>query len=122
MPVPVTIELPDDLAATARAVAGTRTLPDAVLEWVRRSIADPPVESLPDDQVLMLSRSELPPADQDALANLLAEQAEGTISATGRIELDRRMSEYRRAWVLQARALKEAVRRGLCPPLGDGQS
>jgi hypothetical protein len=52
----LTVEIPSELAQQARAlaIAGNRRLEDAVVEWIGRMVADPPVESLPDGELLAL--------------------------------------------------------------------
>jgi hypothetical protein len=59
----VTIELPDELARRAKAIAAAsrRRLEDAVIEWIRRAVAEPDVKTLPDDEVLRLCDATLEP-------------------------------------------------------------
>jgi hypothetical protein len=117
----VTIELPDELARRARAVAaaGHRRLEDAVVEWIRRAVIEPEVEALPDDEVLRLCDATLEPGDQEALSGLLADSREGRLDAAGHARLDELMACYRRGLVLKARAWQEAVTRGLRTPPDD---
>ena len=116
----ITLELPADLVRQARELAASsnRRLDDAVAEWIRRAIADPPVETLPDAGVLALCAIQLPAAEQDELTELLARDREGQLAAD-RPRLDELLSAYRRGLVLKGRALKEAVVRGLTPRLGE---
>jgi hypothetical protein len=116
----VTLDLPPDLVRRARelAAATNRRFEDAVAEWIERAVADPPVEALPDDQVLSLCDSRLPDADQDELSGLLARNREGELAPADRGRLDELLAAYRRGLVLKARAVKEAVARGLTPRLG----
>ena len=119
----VTLELPAGLVRQARALAAAsgRRLDDAVAEWIGRAVAETPVEGLPDDQLLAVCDGQLPAADQDELSGLLADDREGRLSAEGRRRLDDLMAEYRRGLVVKARAVKEAVARGLKPRVaGDG--
>lgn len=116
MSVPLTIELPDDLAAVARAVAGDLSLEDAVIDWITmRVAADPPVADLSDEQVLALADSMLSEVDQEALSDLLAGQREGQLTPDEKAELDRRMVEYRWGQMRKAQGLVEAIERGLRP-------
>jgi hypothetical protein len=117
----VTIELPDELARRARAMAaaGHRRLEDAVVEWIRRAVSEPEVEALPDNEVLRLCDATLEPADQDELSGLLADSREGRLDAAGHARLDDLMALYRRGLVLKARAWREAVTRGLRTPPND---
>lgn len=117
----VTLELPSDLMQQARALAATthRRFEDAVAEWIERAIAEPRIETLPDAELLSECDRSLPDAAQVELSELLATNREGTLDAADRGRLDRLLGAYRRGLVLKARALKEAVTRGLRPQLGD---
>lgn len=117
----VTLELPSDLVRQAResAAASNRRLDDVIAEWLGRAVADPPVENLPDEAVLALCASQLPDAEQDELADLLARNREGELAPADRPRLDELLATYRRGLVLKARAFKEAVARGLTPRLGE---
>lgn len=111
----VTIELPDDLAWRARAIAaaGHRGLEEAVIEWIRRAVAEPGVRMLSDEELLRLCDAMLEPEDQEELSGLLADARGDRLDATGRTRLDELMTLYRRGLVLKARAWEEAVARGL---------
>ncbi len=115
----VTVEIPPELAKQARAlaVALNRRLEDAVVDWIGRAVADPPVESLPDAELLALADAMLDAAAQDDPDDLLARLCEGRLSDPERARLDELMAAYRRGLVLKSRALKEAVARGLRPRL-----
>jgi hypothetical protein len=115
----VTLEVPDDLAARAHAVAAQTHRPfEAVLiEWLARVAEDIPVEELSDADVLALRDQQMHDEDQVELSTLLASQREGTLSEDERARLDALMRSYRRGMVRKAQALKVAVERGLQPPL-----
>ncbi len=117
----LTVEIPSELAQQARAlaIAGNRRLEDAVVEWISRMVADPPVESLPDGELLALCDATLDTARQEELSALLADLREDTLAASQRARLEELMAGYRRGLVLKARALTEAVARGLRPRLDD---
>jgi predicted transcriptional regulator len=117
----LTVELPDDLAREARAlaVATNRRLEDAVLDWVRQAIAEPAVESLADEALLEFCNLRLEETQQEELSDLLARGQEGKLGPQDRARLDELMAVYRRGLKLKARALKEATSRGLRPPLSD---
>jgi hypothetical protein len=117
----VTLEIPDELARRARALATAthRRLEDAILEWLRKAVEEPTVESLPDEALLALCDSTLGDDDQVRLSALLTGHREGSLSGSDQVRLDELMETYRRGLVLKARALKEAVARGLRPPLAD---
>ncbi len=115
----VTLRIPDRLARDARAIATSthRQMEDVLLEWMDRASANPPVESLPDDQVLALCKLQLNPAQQSELSDLLARNREGSLNASDQVRLDELLNEYRHGMVRKAQALKVAVDRGLLPPL-----
>jgi hypothetical protein len=117
----VTLEIPEELARRARALAAAtnRRLEDAVIDWIGRAVAEPAVESLPDGLLLDLCDATLDAPRQEELSRLLADHQEGALTATERARLDELMADYRRGLVLKARALSEAVARGLRPRLSD---
>jgi hypothetical protein len=115
----VTLKLPEEVARRAREVAArTHRRPESVLlEWISRVVAEPPVESLPDDQVLALCDMQMDVGQQAELGDLLARNREGLLSSAERARLDELMQIYRRGLVRKAQAVKVAVERGLRPPL-----
>ena len=117
----ITLELPTELVRRARelAAATNRAFDHAVADWIERAVADPPVESLPDAQ--LLCDSQLSAAEQEELSELLALNRESKLGPADRPRLDRLLAAYRRGLVVKGRALKEAVSRGLTPGL-DGNA
>ena len=115
----VTLELPEPLAQSARAVAArtSRRVEEVLVEWLDRAAADLPVELLPDDQVLALRDVQLGDEQQAELSALLAGQREHRLDEAQRARLDALMAVYRQGMVRKAQALKVAVDRGLQPPL-----
>lgn len=111
----LTVELPYELAEQARAlaVASNRRLEDAVVDWIGRAVAERPVESLPNEELLGVCDAALDAAEQEELSGMLADLREGKLDAPQQARLDQIMADYRRGLVLKARALKEAVARGL---------
>lgn len=120
----LTLEIPDELARRARALAAAthRRFEDAVVDWLRRAVEEPDVEALPDDALLTLCDLMLAPDDQDELSALLARHREGSLPEPDRQRLDILMDSYRSGLLLKARAWKEAVSRGLRPPPTDDVS
>ena len=116
-----TVEIPYELAQRcgALAIASNRRLEDAVVDWIGRAVADPPLGSLPDGELLALCDATLDAPRQEELSALLAELREGTLATSQRARLEELMAEYRRGLVLKARALTGAVARGLRPRLDD---
>lgn len=117
----LTLQLPDELARRARevAAASNRRVEDAIVEWIGRAVGEPPVESLPDADLLALCESMLERSRQEQLTDLLGRLREGGLSAAEQATLDELMSLYRAGLVRKARALREAVARGLRPGLGE---
>lgn len=117
----LTLQLPSELARQARALAeaSNRRLEDAVVDWIERAIAESPVEALPDAELLAVCDGKLPENVQQELSELLLRNRESVLTQADRQRLDEYLSTYRRQLVLKARALKEAVVRGLKPRLGD---
>jgi predicted DNA-binding protein len=113
MSTTLTIRLPDELATRAKSAAGSRPLADAVLEWIARGVAETPVESMNDDQVSRAAAAKLPDERQAELHDLLADQRESRLTADGRARLNELMAEYRAGLLTKAKAVSEAVRRGL---------
>ncbi len=115
----VTLQLPERVSVTARQVANRtqRRVEDVLLDWLDRSAEDLPVDMLPDDQLLSLTRSHLPADEQQELSRLLTRNREGLLNARQQIRLDQLMQIYRRGLVRKAQAIQIAVERGLLPPL-----
>jgi hypothetical protein len=117
MSVKVTLELPEEVAHRARAVAAKtqRPLEDILVEWLDRVGGEPPVESLSDEEVLALCDAQMEAAEQEELSDLLCRNREGLLRDGDRARLDGLMRIYRRGLVRKAEALKTAVERGLRP-------
>jgi hypothetical protein len=113
----ITLDIPDELAQRARAVAEQthRRLEDVLIDWLGRAASDTPVTALPDDELLALADTHMSDPEQEALSDLLARQREGTLDAAGQARLESLMTAYRRGLVRKAEALKVAVQRGLPP-------
>src|SRR5581483_9397850 len=109
--------LPTELVRQARALAAATNRPfeQAVAEWIERAVAAPPVESLPDAELLSACDSRLPEPIQAELSDLLVRNREGALTPADRGRLDELLAAYRSGLVLKARAFKEAVARGLKP-------
>jgi hypothetical protein len=115
----VTLDVPEPLATSARAVAARthRRIEDVLLDWLGQLAAEMPLEALPDEQILALKELQMTDAQQEELSDLLGDQREGVLDAAGRARLVEAMGAYRRGLVLKARATRLAVERGLAPPL-----
>ncbi len=117
----ITLELPAELAARARAVAAAtnRRFEEVVAEWAGRGAIEPAIEQATDDELLALCDVSLPTAAQQELSELLAGNRESQLDASQRRRLDELMAGYRQGLVQKARAWRQAVARGLKPPLSD---
>ena len=115
----ITLDLPEQLVESARAIATQthRRVEDVLIEWLDRAATEIPVELLPDEQVLALRDLQMEHGQQASLSDLLARQQEGTLTADERRQLDALLGTYRRGMVRKAQALKVDVDRGLQPPL-----
>lgn len=115
----VTLQLPNDLASTAHAVAeqARRPLEEVLLDWLAQTAASLPVESLTDEQVLALSQMEMTAEQQELLSHLLGKHQEGRLEKSEQHKLDQLMQLYRRGLIRKAEAFHVAVSRGLIPPL-----
>jgi hypothetical protein len=96
----VTLELPEKLAQRAKEIAALThgRLEGVLVEWIDRAIAELPVESLPDEQVLALCHMQMESEQQEVFSDLLARNREGQLSDTQVSQLDELMQVYRRVW------------------------
>ena len=119
MNVTLTVEVPERTAQLVRELAArSGQAPNKILnELLDRSLAEIPVERLPDAEVLVIADMMMDERDQEELADLLDDQREGTLNASQRLRLDQLMQVYRRGMVRKSEALKIAVQRGLRSPL-----
>jgi len=72
---------------------------------------------LADSEVMALTQMQMPPDQDDRLSLLLYKQQAETIAEEERAELSALMEIYKEGLLRKARALKEAVKRGLMQPL-----
>ena len=127
MSTQVTLTLPDQLYEHARRWATitqrdlSETLTDALTVVLTPVHTTPrlerPVSSLPDEDVLALSKTQMRPAQGRRLSELLEEQREGVLIESEHPELLALMQVYDQLWIRQSEALAEAVHRGLRKPL-----
>ena len=117
----ITLEIAPELASRARALAAAtnRRVEDVVAEWVGRGAMDPDMESVSNQELLVLCDAVLPTSRQEELSDLLARNREAALDGPACRRLDDLMTSYRQSLVLKAKAWQEAVARGLRPPLSD---
>jgi len=115
----ITLELSDTLARQTRTIAmnAHRRFEDMLVELIERSLADLPLESLPDERVLELCALQLDIEQQTLLDDLLSRNQEGQLTESETRQLDELMRVYRRGLVRKAKAWNVAVERGLKAPL-----
>lgn len=119
MSQPIYLDLPNELAEQAQAIADRthRPLEDVLLEWLGHGAGHVPVDQLPDDRVLALCDAQMSAEDQADLSELLVRQREDCLVRGDRERLAVLLGVYRQGMVLKAQALKVAVDRGLRPPV-----
>ncbi len=118
--VTMTIPVPEHAMrqATSLALQTQQRVEDVLARWLDWAATEMPVETLPDDELVLLCRSEMDEEQQQELARLLEENREGSLTTSRQTRLNELMQVYRRELVRKARALQVAVQRGLMPPLG----
>jgi hypothetical protein len=114
----ITLHMPDRLFQKVRRAATIihQQPEDMLIAWIERSVMEPPVECLPDDQILDLCDLQMDDSQQNLLEELLGQQREGPLDRVRRQQLDELMHVYRRGLVRKAQAWKAAVERGLKAP------
>jgi hypothetical protein len=127
MSTQVTITLPDDVYRRAEDLAQvtSRDVTDVLTDTLVHSLSAAdlqassglPIADLSDEELLALTRL-TPPSNQDRrFSDLLDKQQSSALTPSERAELLAFMQIYQHGLLLKARALHEAVRRGLQPPL-----
>lgn len=127
MSTPITIHLPDDLYQRAKRFAhlANRDLESVITDTMLSSLppmgdhidALQPIETLSDEEILVLAHSQMHP-DQDAhMSELLAKQRENELTEHESRDLTGLMQTYQEGWLRKTTALAEAVKRGLMEPL-----
>jgi hypothetical protein len=117
MGVKLVVEIPDELAQRARAVAAHNGRPfeATLVELIGRGVAEPNVDLLPDEQIMALCDGEMESPQQEDLGKLLDRNREGQLEPMELGRLEDLMQIYRRGLVRKAQAWKTAVARGLKP-------
>ena len=123
----VTLSLPDDVYRQAEHLAQitNREVAEVLADTITLSLPPlsppppelPPVEELSDQAVLDLAESQMKPAPGRRLSRLLDKQQAGKLSEGERVELEALLQCYQIGLLRKAQALREAVQRGLRPPL-----
>src|SRR5262245_37561192 len=122
----ITLTLPPGFLERARALArrAGRPVEELLTETLQLSLDplgngsdDRPPESWSDEEVLAAADRQMPPSEDARLSELLARQQAGTLVASDRGELNALMGLYQRLLLQKAQGWREAVRRGLRPPV-----
>jgi hypothetical protein len=117
----VTVTLTDDVFARAETLARRvgRPLEHVLADTIEVSLqplgvnGDPPVSGWSDEEVLAAADSGLPPGVDQRLSELLDGQQAGRLSSPETAELAALNQRYQDGLLRKARAVREAVRRGL---------
>jgi hypothetical protein len=111
----VTLELPDHVVRSARAVAERthRSVEEVLMDWIDQAAAEVPVDCLSDEAILGLCDRQLSDQEQEELSCLLARNCEGQLEDADHARLDALMQMYRQGLVRKAQAWRVAVARGL---------
>ena len=127
MSTQVLISLPDDILSQAQTWSSitqrdlSQTVTDALRITLSPLLADisdlRPIETLPDNEVLALSKVRMEVGQGERMGKLLQKQSEGRLLFTEQAELSALAQVYHNLWVRQSQALAESVRRGLRPAL-----
>ena len=117
----VALEIPDELARRARALADAthRRFEDVVVDSLRRAVEEPAVETMPDASLLALCDATLGSADQDALHAATRRPPRGFALGRRSGTAGRTHGGIPAGVGPQGAGLKEAVARGLRPSLAD---
>jgi len=122
----ITVTLPTEVLQRAEQLArrSGRPVDELLAETIELSLrplgASPETDDLADcsdEAVLQKAEAQLPPSQDQRLSALLERQQAGVLTDPERLELAGLMEVYQTALWHKAQALREAVRRGLRPPL-----
>jgi hypothetical protein len=114
----VNLRLHGPLLQQARELAAITdsTLQEVLLDWLNFSLAEQPLESLTDAQLLQVCGLEMPSPQKEQFNALL--MSKDLTSEQGE-QLNKLRALYRLGLVRKAKATRLAVERGLTPPLID---
>jgi predicted transcriptional regulator len=126
MSTQVTVTLPDDTYRRAEYLAQLtgRDIADVLAETIRSSLqplgeqhTERPVTALSDADVVALAAAQMDTAQDQQLSALLDKQQTGRMTTEEQTILAALLQVYQDGLLREARALHEAVRRGLHSPL-----
>jgi len=121
------VTLPDDVLQRAElwAQRAGRSVPDLLADTIEASLrplglpvaGERPLTAYADKEVLATASARLADTDDERLSELLDRQQTGLLTDGERAELVALMHLYQQGLLRKAQALREAVKRGLQPPL-----
>ncbi len=127
MSAEVTVTLPDDVYHRVKTLSQRtgRSIPDLLAQTIETYVkplgvvpsSDRPISAWSDGEVLAAANATMAPAQDERLSVLLDLQSAGELTSALRSELAGLMEIYQDGTLLKAQALREAVQRGLMPPL-----
>lgn len=126
MTTQVTLSIPDEVLEKATSLANFMGQPvdDLLTEAIRSSLLPldlitdlKPISNWSDEEVLAATKEDLTPAENSRLSELLQKQQASEINDAEKRELQTLMALYQTKLLRKARALNEAVQRGLKEPL-----
>jgi hypothetical protein len=127
MSTQVTVTLPDDIYQRAAYLARLtgREIADVLAETIDLSLQplrvpladEPPLAERSDADVLALAEAQMDPTQDRRLSDLLARQQAGALAADEHVVLLGLLQVYQDGLLHKAQALRQAVQRGLRPPL-----
>lgn len=110
-----TVELHEGAAQIIRAVAAQtgRKANDVLQAIIEQGVAEIPIETLPDAEVLALADMMMSETDGESLNDLLDDQREGLLTPDTQVHLNDLLLQYRQGMVQKSTAMRVAVERGL---------
>jgi hypothetical protein len=111
----ITLQLSDDLVARAYEIAtrSDQPLEDILADWIHQYVDDLPIETLADNEVLLLCQYELDQTHKNELRQLLYIHQERKLNFTEQLRLDELLQIYRKGIIRKSRAIQVACARGL---------
>jgi hypothetical protein len=123
----ITLTLPTALLEKAELLArrAGRPVSELLAETIELSLQplgdaardEPPPDRWSDEETLKNADLPMPAAEDERLSDLLDRQQAGSLTARERSELTALIALYQRLLLCKAQGLREAVRRGLRPPV-----
>ncbi len=115
----ITLQVSHRVVSQATHIAARTQQPvEAVLaNWLERIVTELPVETLSDEEVVMLTELQLSVDQQASLGDLLEKNQDGMLNIEERRQLDELTRLYESGLLRKAQALRVAVQRGLREPL-----